>query len=149
MGYPQFIISCKKFIYMFMLYIYTVIEQISGTNNVLNHLSVPAACFTHPEISMVGLTEVCNSWCTYTFAAYIHSFTHICINTFTQLDTCMHIHSWYNTHIDITKYIHTVGYIHIYIYTYVVTYGYSIHTYIVDTIPSNWHIEFLSASSKD
>lgn len=24
----------------------------------LNHSSVPAACFTHPEISMVGLTEV-------------------------------------------------------------------------------------------
>ena len=24
----------------------------------LNHLSIPAACFTHPEISMVGLTEV-------------------------------------------------------------------------------------------
>ncbi|KAI5071691.1 hypothetical protein GOP47_0013942 [Adiantum capillus-veneris] len=35
----------------------SVIEQISGSDNVLNHLSVPAACFTHPEISMVGLTE--------------------------------------------------------------------------------------------
>ena len=35
-----------------------VIEQISGKNNVLNHLSIPAACFTHPEISMVGLIEV-------------------------------------------------------------------------------------------
>ncbi|MCO5571590.1 hypothetical protein L7F22_025335 [Adiantum nelumboides] len=35
----------------------SVIEQISGNDNVLNHLSVPAACFTHPEISMVGLTE--------------------------------------------------------------------------------------------
>lgn len=35
----------------------SVIEQISGRSNVLNHLSVPAACFTHPEISMVGLTE--------------------------------------------------------------------------------------------
>eukprot|EP00250_Pteridium_aquilinum_P009964 c19057_g1_i1 orf=356-2074(+) len=35
----------------------SVIEHISGSNNVLNHLSVPAACFTHPEISMVGLTE--------------------------------------------------------------------------------------------
>lgn len=35
----------------------SVIEQISGSDNILNHLSVPAACFTHPEISMVGLTE--------------------------------------------------------------------------------------------
>lgn len=35
----------------------SVIEQISGKDNVLNHLSIPAACFTHPEISMVGLTE--------------------------------------------------------------------------------------------
>lgn len=35
----------------------SVIEQISGNDNILNHLSVPAACFTHPEISMVGLTE--------------------------------------------------------------------------------------------
>lgn len=35
-----------------------VVEQISGRDHILNHLSVPAACFTHPEISMVGLTEV-------------------------------------------------------------------------------------------
>lgn len=35
-----------------------VVEQISGRDNILNHLSIPAACFTHPEISMVGLTEV-------------------------------------------------------------------------------------------
>lgn len=35
----------------------SVIEQIAGRDNVLNHNSVPAACFTHPEISMVGLTE--------------------------------------------------------------------------------------------
>jgi hypothetical protein len=41
-----------------LLYTNTVVEQISGNVNVLNHLSVPAACFTHPEISMVGLTEV-------------------------------------------------------------------------------------------
>jgi pyruvate/2-oxoglutarate dehydrogenase complex dihydrolipoamide dehydrogenase (E3) component len=34
------------------------VEQISGRDNILNHLSIPAACFTHPEISMVGLTEV-------------------------------------------------------------------------------------------
>jgi dihydrolipoamide dehydrogenase len=35
----------------------SVIEQIMKRDNVLNHLSIPAACFTHPEISMVGLTE--------------------------------------------------------------------------------------------
>ncbi|KAI3448503.1 hypothetical protein Pfo_005168 [Paulownia fortunei] len=35
----------------------SVIEQVSGNDHVLNHLSIPAACFTHPEISMVGLTE--------------------------------------------------------------------------------------------
>ena len=39
------------------LYI-AVIEQISGRDNVPNHLSILAACFMHPEISMVGLTEV-------------------------------------------------------------------------------------------
>jgi dihydrolipoamide dehydrogenase len=37
--------------------IFPVIEQIMKRDNVLNHLSIPAACFTHPEISMVGLTE--------------------------------------------------------------------------------------------
>ncbi|GJY11373.1 dihydrolipoyl dehydrogenase, partial [Tanacetum coccineum] len=35
----------------------SVVEQVTGKDHVLNHLSVPAACFTHPEISMVGLTE--------------------------------------------------------------------------------------------
>ncbi|XP_020578557.1 dihydrolipoyl dehydrogenase 2, chloroplastic-like [Phalaenopsis equestris] len=35
----------------------SVIETICDKPNVLNHLSIPAACFTHPEISMVGLTE--------------------------------------------------------------------------------------------
>ena len=35
-----------------------VVEQVTGKDHILNHLSVPAACFTHPEISMVGLTEV-------------------------------------------------------------------------------------------
>ncbi|XP_051145454.1 dihydrolipoyl dehydrogenase 2, chloroplastic [Andrographis paniculata] len=35
----------------------SVVEQVSGNNHILNHLSIPAACFTHPEISMVGLTE--------------------------------------------------------------------------------------------
>ncbi|XP_073123198.1 dihydrolipoyl dehydrogenase 2, chloroplastic-like [Henckelia pumila] len=35
----------------------SVVEQLSGNDHVLNHLSIPAACFTHPEISMVGLTE--------------------------------------------------------------------------------------------
>lgn len=35
----------------------SVVEQLTGRDYVLNHLSIPAACFTHPEISMVGLTE--------------------------------------------------------------------------------------------
>lgn len=35
----------------------SVVELVTGHNHILNHLSVPAACFTHPEISMVGLTE--------------------------------------------------------------------------------------------
>ncbi|KAK1292412.1 hypothetical protein QJS10_CPB17g01131 [Acorus calamus] len=35
----------------------SVVEQICGKDNVLNHVSIPAACFTHPEISMVGYTE--------------------------------------------------------------------------------------------
>ncbi|KAK6947406.1 Pyridine nucleotide-disulfide oxidoreductase, dimerization domain [Dillenia turbinata] len=35
----------------------SVVEQNSGKDHVLNHLSIPATCFTHPEISMVGLTE--------------------------------------------------------------------------------------------
>ncbi|PWA37614.1 dihydrolipoyl dehydrogenase 2, chloroplastic [Artemisia annua] len=36
---------------------YAIVEQVTGKDHVLNHLSVPAACFTHPEISIVGLTE--------------------------------------------------------------------------------------------
>ncbi|KAI5650899.1 hypothetical protein M9H77_36904 [Catharanthus roseus] len=35
----------------------SVVEQLTGRDHVLNHLSIPAACFTHPEISMAGLTE--------------------------------------------------------------------------------------------
>ncbi|CAL5328666.1 unnamed protein product [Camellia sinensis] len=33
------------------------VEQVSGKDHLLNHLGILAACFTHPEISMVGLTE--------------------------------------------------------------------------------------------
>ncbi|CAL9073915.1 unnamed protein product [Musa textilis] len=40
-----------------MLIFHIFVEQICGNDNMLNHLSIPAACFTHPEISMVGLTE--------------------------------------------------------------------------------------------
>ncbi|KAL7246666.1 hypothetical protein ACSBR2_001716 [Camellia fascicularis] len=29
----------------------SVVEQVSGKDHVLNHLSIPAACFTHPEIT--------------------------------------------------------------------------------------------------
>jgi pyruvate/2-oxoglutarate dehydrogenase complex dihydrolipoamide dehydrogenase (E3) component len=28
-----------------------------GRPNILNHLSIPAACFTHPEVSFVGVTQ--------------------------------------------------------------------------------------------
>jgi len=34
-----------------------VVENIKGRPHVLNHRSVPAACFTHPEVSFVGVTE--------------------------------------------------------------------------------------------
>lgn len=32
-------------------------ENICGRTNEVDHLAIPAACFTHPEIAMVGLTE--------------------------------------------------------------------------------------------
>lgn len=32
-------------------------ENILGRAHTVQHLHVPAACFTHPEIAMVGLTE--------------------------------------------------------------------------------------------
>ena len=35
----------------------SAVENIVGRKHAVNHLAVPAACFTHPEISMVGLTE--------------------------------------------------------------------------------------------
>ena len=35
----------------------SAIENICGRPHVVNHDAVPAACFTHPEISMVGPTE--------------------------------------------------------------------------------------------
>jgi dihydrolipoamide dehydrogenase len=35
----------------------SAVENMCGRPHVLNHLSVPAACFTHPEISFVGLTQ--------------------------------------------------------------------------------------------
>lgn len=35
----------------------SVVEQVTGSDHILSHLSIPAACFTHPEIIMVGLTE--------------------------------------------------------------------------------------------
>jgi hypothetical protein len=33
------------------------VETMCGRERVVNHLAVPAACFTHPEVSFVGLTE--------------------------------------------------------------------------------------------
>ena len=35
----------------------SAIECMNGRDKVLNHNSVPAACFTHPEVSFVGMTE--------------------------------------------------------------------------------------------
>ena len=35
----------------------SAVENICGRDHVVNHEAVPAACFTHPEIAMVGLTE--------------------------------------------------------------------------------------------
>jgi dihydrolipoamide dehydrogenase len=35
----------------------SAIENICGREHVVNHNAIPAACFTHPEISMVGPTE--------------------------------------------------------------------------------------------
>ncbi|CAN0430186.1 unnamed protein product, partial [Ascophyllum nodosum] len=35
----------------------SAVENICGRPNEVNHQAVPAACFTHPEIAMVGLTE--------------------------------------------------------------------------------------------
>jgi dihydrolipoamide dehydrogenase len=35
----------------------SAVENIVGREHVVNHSAVPAACFTHPEISMVGPTE--------------------------------------------------------------------------------------------
>jgi dihydrolipoamide dehydrogenase len=35
----------------------SAIENICGRTHAVNHEAVPAACFTHPEISMVGPTE--------------------------------------------------------------------------------------------
>jgi len=35
----------------------SAIENICGNTHVLDHAAIPAACFTHPEISMVGMTE--------------------------------------------------------------------------------------------
>ena len=35
----------------------SAIENMLGRPNVLNHLSTPAACFTHSELSFVGVTQ--------------------------------------------------------------------------------------------
>jgi dihydrolipoamide dehydrogenase len=35
----------------------SAVENILGRPHVVNHNHIPAACFTHPEIGMVGLTE--------------------------------------------------------------------------------------------
>jgi len=35
----------------------SAVENIVGRSHKVNHMNIPAACFTHPEIAMVGLTE--------------------------------------------------------------------------------------------
>ena len=35
----------------------SAVENMMDRHNVLNHRSVPAACFTHPEVAFVGVTE--------------------------------------------------------------------------------------------
>lgn len=35
----------------------SAVETMCGRPHVVNHLAVPAACFTHPEVSFVGLTQ--------------------------------------------------------------------------------------------
>lgn len=35
----------------------SAVENMLGRPHVLNHLSIPAACFTHPEVSFVGVTQ--------------------------------------------------------------------------------------------
>lgn len=35
----------------------SAVETMCGKTHILNHNSVPAACFTHPEVSFVGLNE--------------------------------------------------------------------------------------------
>lgn len=35
----------------------SAVENMMGRPHVLNHRSVPAACFTHPEVAFVGVTE--------------------------------------------------------------------------------------------
>lgn len=35
----------------------SAIENIAGRTHIVNHDAIPAACFTHPEIAMVGPTE--------------------------------------------------------------------------------------------
>ncbi|KAL7561444.1 hypothetical protein ACA910_020268 [Epithemia clementina (nom. ined.)] len=35
----------------------SAVENICGRTHAVNHMAVPAACFTHPEIAMVGPTE--------------------------------------------------------------------------------------------
>ncbi len=35
----------------------SAVENIMERPHEVNHLHIPAACFTHPEIAMVGFTE--------------------------------------------------------------------------------------------
>jgi dihydrolipoamide dehydrogenase len=45
----------------------SAVENICGRENVVNHLAIPAACFTHPEIAMVSSI---NSSCNHSNSSY-------------------------------------------------------------------------------
>ena len=60
--------QCYTFIYtVVILYLYyailhyiqgiSAVENIVGKPHIVNHNAIPAACFTHPEIAFVGLSE--------------------------------------------------------------------------------------------
>ena len=45
--------------YIILCYIQGIsaVENIIGKPHIVNHNAIPAACFTHPEIAFVGLSE--------------------------------------------------------------------------------------------
>lgn len=66
-GVEEYLRQCSDTMLAFVSYCYVLllplcmyrsaVENICGRDNEVDHLAIPAACFTHPEIAMVGLTE--------------------------------------------------------------------------------------------